>query len=98
MVHTPRPSNSTRIIPPDRPGRTRVRWDSINQHGAHRVYVTRLGPFSVVAFMFLFAVIVAAVLALFVGAVLFVLPVVVLLIAIGIVVSFLRPRARQRRW
>ncbi len=84
------------ILPPDRSGRSRMQWES--QQGAHRVYVTRLGPFSMFGFALVFGFIVAAVLALFLGAVLIALPVVALLIVVAVIASFLRPRLRHPRW
>jgi hypothetical protein len=96
------PRSEPEILPPDRsghrPGHGHMRWESINQHGTHRVYVTRLGPFSLAGFGLLFGVIVAAVLALFLGAVLIALPVVFLLVAAAVIAGLLRPRLPQRRW
>jgi TM2 domain-containing membrane protein YozV len=86
------------IIPPDRTGYGRMRWDSMGQRGSHRIYVSRLGPFSIFAFLVALGVVVAVVLALFVGAVLLALPVIVLVIAIALVASLLRPRLRHPRW
>ena len=101
MSRSPLPPETPRvepeIIPPDRSGRGRMRWESINQQGTHRVYVTRLGPFSIFAFVLLFGFIVAAVVALFLGAVLIALPVIAVLIAVAVVTSFLRPHLRHPR-
>jgi hypothetical protein len=89
------PRSQPEIIPPGQSDDVRMRWDSINPYGDHRIYVTRLGPFSMLGIGLLFAVIVVAVLAVFLGAVLIALPVVAILIAVAVVASFLRPRLRH---
>lgn len=105
MSRSPLPPETPRvepeIIPPGRtgrgPDRGHLHWEAVDQHGAHRIYVTRLGPFSIFGFVLLFGVVVAALIALFLGAVLIALPVVALLIAAAVVASFLRPRLRHPR-
>ena len=74
MSHSPLPPETPRvepeILPPDRSSDGRIRWEAVNQHGTHRVYVTRLGPFGMFGFVLLFGVVVAALIALFLGALL----------------------------
>jgi hypothetical protein len=89
------------IIPPDRqergPGRgsdrRRTAWRPYGPNeaaGTHRVYVTRIGPFGVAMLTLVFAILAAAVLLVFAGAILLWLPVVALLIVVGAIVRFLR--------
>ena len=89
------------IIPPDRaasgPGRgadwRRAAWRPFGQNeapGMRRVYVTRIGPFGFAMLMLGFAILAAAILLVFAGAILLWLPVVALLIVIGAIVRFLR--------
>jgi hypothetical protein len=58
--------------------------------GMHRVYVTRIGPFGFVMLTLAFAIIAAAILLVFAGAILLWLPVVALLIVVGAIFRFLR--------
>jgi hypothetical protein len=89
------------IIPPDRqergPGRgsdrQRAAWRPYGPNetaGMHRVYVTRIGPFGVAMLTLVFAILAAAILLVFAGAILLWLPVVALLIVVGAIVRFLR--------
>jgi hypothetical protein len=89
------------IIPPDRqergPGRgadwRRPAWRPYGQNetaGMHRVYVTRIGPFGFVLLTMAFAILAAAVLLVFAGAILLWFPVVALLIVVGAIFRFLR--------
>ncbi len=80
------------IIPPDRPG-SGPDWRRFGQNqtaGMHRVYVTRIGPFGFAMLTLVFAILAAAVLLVFAGAILLWLPVVALLIVVGAIVRFLR--------
>jgi hypothetical protein len=80
------------IIPPDRAGRG-PGWRIYGPNeaaGMHRVYVTRIGPFGFAMLTFVFAILAAAILLVFAGAVLLWLPVVALLIVVGAIVRFLR--------
>lgn len=92
------PRSEPEILPPERSGHGRMRWESVDQFGTHRIYVRKLGPFSILGFGLLFGIIVAAVLALFLGAVLIALPVIFVLVAAAIIAGLLRPRPPQRRW
>ena len=89
------------IIPPDRqergPGRgsdrLRTAWRAYGPNeaaGMHRVYVTRIGPFGFAMLTLVFAILAAAILLVFAGAILLWLPVVALLIVVGAIVRFLR--------
>jgi hypothetical protein len=89
------------IIPPDRqergPGRgadwRRPAWRPFGQNetaGMHRVYVTRIGPFGFVLLILAFAILAAAILLVFAGAILLWFPVVALLIVVGAIFRFLR--------
>jgi hypothetical protein len=85
------------IIPPDRAGRgpgwRRPAWPPYRQGetpGMHRVYVTRIGPFGFAMLTLAFAILAAAILLVFAGAILLWLPVVALLIVVGAIVRFLR--------
>jgi hypothetical protein len=85
------------IIPPDRAGRgsgwRRAAWPPYGQGetaGVHRVYVTRIGPFGFAMMTLAFAILAAAILLVFAGAILLWLPVVALLIVVGAIVRFLR--------
>jgi len=89
------------IIPPDRqergPGRgadwRRAAWRPYGPNetaGMHRVYVGRIGPFGFAMLTLAFAILAAAILLVFAGAILLWLPVVALLIVVGAIVRFLR--------
>jgi|SRR5580704_6632168 hypothetical protein len=89
------------IIPPDRQergsgrgsDRQRTAWRPFGPNeaaGMHRVYVTRIGPFGVAMLTLVFAILAAAILLVFAGAILLWLPVVALLIVVGAIVRFLR--------
>jgi hypothetical protein len=85
------------IIPPDREGRgsdwRRAAWRPYGQNetaGMHRVYVTRVGPFGFVMLTLALAILAAAFLLIFAGAILLWLPVVALLIVVGAIFRFLR--------
>jgi hypothetical protein len=89
------------IIPPDRAasgsGRgadwRRAAWRPYGQNetaGMHRVYVARIGPFGFAMLTLVFAILAAAILLAFTGAILLLLPVVALLIVVGAIVRFLR--------
>jgi hypothetical protein len=89
-----KPRIEPEIIPPSR---GRPQWEDFGQRSTHRIYVTRLGPFSGLGIVLLFAVIVAAVVALFLGVVLIALPIVAVLILIALLMGLLRPRVRHPR-
>ena len=85
------------IIPPDRAGRgsgwrraAEPPYGQSETAGVHRVYVTRIGPFGFAMLTFVFAILAAAILLVFAGAILLWLPVVALLIVVGAILRFLR--------
>jgi hypothetical protein len=85
------------IIPPDRAGRgsgwRRAAWPPSGQSeaaGVHRVYVTRVGPFGVAMLTLAFAILAAAILLVFAGAILLWLPMVALLIVVAAIFRFFR--------
>jgi hypothetical protein len=89
------------IIPPDRQDRgsgrgsdwRRAAWRPYGPNetaGTHRVYVARIGPFGFAMLTLAFAILAAAILLAFTGAILLLLPVVALLIVVGAIVRFLR--------
>jgi hypothetical protein len=89
------------IIPPDRQERgpergsdwRRAAWRPYRPNqtaGMHRVYVARIGPFGFALLTLVFAILAAAILLAFTGAILLFLPVVALLIVVGAIVRFLR--------
>jgi len=75
------PRSEPEIIPP-KSGDTRgVIWTSVDERGAHRIYVARLGPFSVALLLLAIAAIAVVVGILLIGTFLIWIPVFVLLIA-----------------
>jgi len=90
------PRHEPEIIPPDRSGYGRMRWESVDARGSHRIYMRRLGPFSLFGIVTLFGLVVAGVLALFLGALLIALPVIFVLVAAAVIAGLLR--RPQRRW
>ena len=89
------------IIPPDRQERGQERgfdwrrpaWRPDGQNetaGMHRVYVARVGPLGFAILMLVVAILAAAFLLIFAGAMLLWLPVVALLIIVGAIFRFLR--------
>jgi hypothetical protein len=89
-----RPRAEPEIIPPNRTGQQD--WSNRRDHvfthsrGSQRVYVGRLGPFTVVLLMLALAAMVAIILIVALGAVLIWLPIVVLLVVGGALARVLR--------
>jgi uncharacterized protein (DUF697 family) len=77
------------IIPPGHPDRRSMR-DDFDVHGTQRIYVSRLGPLDVIVLGLLIALIAALTLIVLLGAVLFWIPAVVLLVAAAVVSKLLR--------
>jgi hypothetical protein len=75
------------IIPPMRSG---SEWYSTDGYGQQRVFVSRMGPWSVFGMVLAFGIVAGAVFALVIGALLVAIPVIGLLIAGAIVFSLLR--------
>jgi hypothetical protein len=85
------------ILPPDHSSRARPPgWggdSSFRQmYGTQRVYMTRLGPFSIALMLFAFAALTAVILFALIGAVLLWLPVVALFVVAAIVARAFRRR------
>ena len=91
-----RPRVEPEIIPPGQSGRydwRRSPWraDGYAQaRGAHRIYVTRLGPFGIALLILAIAAIAAIILIAILGAVLLWIPVVAVLVIVAAVFRFLR--------
>ena len=62
----------------------------VHMQGVHRVYVGKVGPFGLVLLALLVAIFIAVILVVLLGAVLIWIPVVTLLVAAGVISSFLR--------
>lgn len=89
-----RPRAEPEIIPPDRTqGRSSWRGNEFPYGGGtHRVYVTRLGPFSGIILMLAIVILAVVILLTFLGALLIWIPVVAFIVIIGAVSGFLRLR------
>jgi TM2 domain-containing membrane protein YozV len=73
------------IIPPDRarrefPGDKSHIWVSIEQGGAHRLYIRQPGFFTIILLLLLIGVILAALIAVFLGAFLILVPAVIIIV------------------
>ena len=87
------------IIPPAR-GRTQAYqagpdWFAGNGRGTSRIFVARLGPWSLIGIVLLIGLFAGAVLAILLGALLIAIPVVGLLIAGALIANALRARWRR---
>jgi hypothetical protein len=89
-VDTPR--SEPEIIPPDHVDERSVGSAPayFRVHGTHHVYVGKLGPFGIILFALVIAVLAAVILVVLLGAVLIWVPVVALLIAAGVISGLLR--------
>jgi len=90
-----RPRVEPEIIPPDRTGREsewrRREWHPYGfANGTHRIYVGGIGPLGIAILILLVGVVVAVGLLAIIGAVLFWIPVLALLVAAGALFRFLR--------
>lgn len=80
------PRSEPEIIPPERgEPRRSVKWTSYDERGTHRIYVTRLGPFSTIILILVLAAVVALFSLILIGAFLIWIPLVIVLIAIGVI-------------
>jgi hypothetical protein len=89
------------IIPPAR-GRTQAYqagpdWFAGNGRGTSRIFVARVGPWSLIGIVLLIGLFAGAVLAILLGALLIAIPVVGLLIAGALIANALRARLRRPR-
>jgi uncharacterized protein (DUF697 family) len=89
MPENEAPRAEPEIIPPGHPDRRSIR-DDFDVRGTQRIYVTRLGPLDVIVLGLLIALIAALTLILLLGAVLFWIPAVVLLVAAAVISKLLR--------
>ena len=87
------------IIPPSAEARLRgsdAIWTSVNERGTQRIYITRLGPFSLVLLVLGISLLAALVLVLVIGTFLIWIFLVALLVTATIIFALLRQRFR--RW
>lgn len=89
------------IIPPNRPdreGKAGATWTRIfvDDQGVHRISVTKVGPLGLIAFWVVAGLLGAALLIFFLGAFVFLLPLLGVLLVIGIVASVFRAFSRRR--
>jgi hypothetical protein len=87
------------IIPPAR-GRTQAHppgpeWFSGNARGTNRIFVARVGPWSIVGIVLLIGLFTGVVLTILLGTLLIAIPVVGLLIAGALIANALRARLRR---
>jgi hypothetical protein len=87
------------IIPPAR-GRTRAYqagpdWFAGREGGSSRIFVARVGPWSIVGIVLLIGMIVGVTLAIVLGALLIAIPVIGLLIAGALMANAMRTRLRR---
>jgi hypothetical protein len=87
------------IIPPAR-GRKQAyqagpEWFAAREGGSSRIFVARVGPWSIIGIVLLIGLFAGAVLAILLGALLIAIPVVGLLIAGALVANALRARLRR---
>ncbi len=81
-----RPRSEPEIIPPEHIDPSgRVKWTSFDQHGTHRIYVARLGPFSVAIMLLMLAALVAILSLVVIGTFLIWIPLAILLIAAALI-------------
>ena len=87
--NTKRPQSEPEIIPPGQQPDSGV-WQSETVRGDHRFYVRRLGPFEIILWVVIIGAILMVGIGLLFGLFLIAIPVVVALIAIGIVSAVVR--------
>ena len=87
--NTKRPQSEPEIIPPGQQPDSGV-WVSETAHGTHRLYVRRLRPFEIILWVVIIGAILMVGVGLLLGFFLIAIPLVVALIAIGIVSAVVR--------
>jgi hypothetical protein len=97
-VKPEQPRSEPEIIPPER-GRTQAHqggpdWFA-SERGTSRIFVARVGPWSIIGIALLVGLFAGAVLAILLGALLFMIPVVGLLVAGALIANALRGRSRR---
>jgi hypothetical protein len=90
-----RPQSEPEIIPPGKQPDSDV-WTSETMRGTRRIYVRRLGPFEIILWVVIIGAILMAIGGLLLGLFLIAIPVVVALIAIGIVSAVVRGYFRRQ--
>ncbi len=95
------PSSEPEIIPPAR-GRTQAyrtgsEWFSTGERGANRIFVARIGPWSILGIVLLIGLVAGAMLAVLLGTLLIAIPVIGLLIAAAMISNALRSHLRRPR-
>ena len=89
------PRNEPEIFPPGTPIRPRRADPFEDVQFAQRIYIRKLGPFSVILLVAAAAIIAVAILALLLGAFLIAIPIVVFMVAAAIIAGLLRPYFRR---
>jgi hypothetical protein len=91
-----KPRSEPEIIPPLRgEARGESMWHSVDGRGTHRIYVARLGPFSIAMLLLAIALLAAILVILLIGTILIWIPVVAFLIATAIVSAWWRGAFRR---
>jgi hypothetical protein len=81
-----RPRSEPEIIPPEHIGsRSGVKWTSFDQRGTHRIYVARLGPFSIAIGLLMLVALVTILSLVLIGTFLIWIPLAILLIAAALI-------------
>jgi hypothetical protein len=93
------PRSEPEIIPPLRDGayRSPPEWFSAGDRGTNRVFVARMGSWSILGIVLLIGLVAGATLAILLGTLLIALPVIGLLIAAAMISSALRSHLRRPR-
>ena len=95
------PRSEPEIIPPER-GRTRPYssapdWFPAGERGPNRIYVARMGTWSILGIVLLIGLVAGATLAILLGTLLIAVPIVALLIAAAMISGALRSHLRRPR-
>ena len=84
------------IIPPSRArSRADAMWAAVDERGTHRIYVARLGPFSIAILLFAIMVLAAVFLVLLIGTFLIWLPIALLLVIAAVIATYWRRAFRR---
>jgi len=90
------PRNEPEVFPPGTPIRPRRRDAFDEAQFTQRIYVRKLGPFSLILLVAAIAIVAVVVLALLLGAFLISIPVIMFLVAVAMIAGVLRPHLRRR--
>ena len=86
-----RPRSEPEIIPPEHiESRSGVKWTSFDQRGTHRIYVARLGPFSVAILLLMLTALVTILSLVLIGTFLIWIPLAAFLIAAALISGWWR--------